>query len=75
MGAHLNHPEQAPRDVCRIPPGDCLASDLDAERRFPQTGDQSVPQRRWIEAGSLLQRCDLTRRVGQDDAEGDLTDT
>src|SRR5450759_4560655 len=73
MGAHLNDAEQTPPDICRVPTGYRFAGDVDVERRFPQPGDQSVPQKWWITTGSLLQRCDLTRRVGQDDAEGDLT--
>ena len=51
-----------------------FAGHVDGEGRLPQTGDQSVPKTRWIVAGSLLQRCNLTRPVGQDDAEGDLAD-
>jgi hypothetical protein len=73
MGAHLNDAEQTPRDVGRVCPRDCLAGDVDVERCLPQTGDQSVPQKWGIAAGCLLQGCDLTGRVGQDDAEGDLT--
>lgn len=73
VGAHLNHPEQTPRDVCGVAARDCLAGDVDIERRLPQSGDQSVPEERWEVAGCLLQRCDLTGWVSQDDAEGDLT--